>query len=227
MAGPWESYEPTSLRVPIRGAFGQKLATEAGKIRDEETALLRVALLSRLPSKCPDDALDKVGEVLRIPRYAGQSSATYRAALEQAWPTHEIQGSADAIEEQIRAFGIPDVRVYTIDDRNFGPGPDASNFSQFWVAIGPDVGAGVGLDALRAIKRIILKWKAAHGYPVEILIIPSDTWVLGYGSTVLGDGTPMGGADVGRVRIGRTLNGTWGTLGAGAPSCVLGGYDLT
>lgn len=222
----FREYEPQQLEVPIRGAFGQAVATHTGAARDEEIALLRVALLCRLPAKCPDDALDAVGRAFAIERYPGESHDSYRARLVAAWPTWEEAGACTSIEGQIRAAFGCDVRVWPIDELDFGPDPRA-NYSEFSIVIGPELGTFAHDAAqVRMLKRIALRWKAAHGYAVEIIIIDTDGWLLGYGDTTLGDGTALGSGSITRYRIGRTLNGTWGTLGD-ASTCILGGYDLT
>lgn len=247
MAG-FETYEPSALRIPLRGEFGQQLAAAAGKMRDEEIALCRWALLSRLPSRCPDDALDAVGRMLKIERYPGETNASYRGRLVAAWPTWETAGSDEGIEEQIKAFGIPDARVYADFEGQFGPGPQGSWYTRFWVVLGPDfsstgigpmllgswtlgtgtLGSTAAKAQIRALKRLILKWKSSHGLPVRIILLFGDGPVLGvgFGSTKplkLGQFT-LGGASKISWPMARTLGDTLPTLGS--PGFVLGGFEL-
>lgn len=227
----FRDYEPAVLRIPNRGPFGQQLAAACGALRDEEIALTRLALLSRIPSRCPDDALDALGRFFRIERYAAETDASYRGRLEVAWETWENAGSDEGIETQIAAAFGCDVRVWPIWDADFGPDPRAA-YSEFWIIIGPALGTYTGTSAQKvALKRIILKWKSTHGYPVEILVLGGAGPVLGWGVV----GSPavqpltlgafaLGGATVDRIRIGRTMNGTLPPLGDAG--FILGGYDL-
>lgn len=194
MAGQWEKYEPQALRIPNRGPFGTRLATEAGKLRDEEAELLRVALLSRIPSRCPDDAIDPLRATFQIDFYDGQTTAQRRAALEAAWPTHEKKGSAEGVEQQIQAFGIRDVRCVYAEVASL------PSYSQFLVVLGPDFGdTGIeeqtwggfswggsttwGSTATIAQRntlcRIVRRWKGTHGVPVKIVLRFDDSMVWG------------------------------------------------
>ncbi len=213
----FEAYEPEQLRVPNRGEFGQLLAGEIGKARDEELALLRVAALSRLPARCPDDALDAVGEAVQIERYPAETHNSYRGRSSKAFPTHKKKGSPEAIEEQIRAWGIPDVRVYMAHELAFLPAspigydPNTSPpwYSAFLVMLGPDYGlTGIGpllapfaggptctggstatREQVRQICNITLRWKAAHSYPVGVALRFDDDTAIG-GVNILAPFTP-------------------------------------
>lgn len=229
----FETYNPNAAEPPINGPFGQLLGSTLGAQQDEEVAALRLALLCRLPSKCPDDALDALGGHFRIPRYDAEPHGSYRARLEAAFATWEIAGSDAGIEAQLRAAGIADVRVYADHEGTFGPGSSGAWHTRFWTALGPDWGTwGIGalilgaftlggtttlgstatLAQIRAVKRIILKWKAHHGYPVRVLAIFGTGAVLGVGPLTLGSFT-LGGATVVGWDIGRTLADTVSTLG--------------
>ena len=188
-------YEPDALRLPLRGPFGTLVASTTGAIRDEELALLRVAMLSRLPARCPDDALGYVGEGLSIERYAADTDASYRARLLDPFATWSKAGSPQGIVDQLVAFGIPDVRVYMDFEGHFS---DGGWYSRFDVHLGPNYGAlgwlpmqmpfklgsgTLGSTATRpqvvTCKKIILKWKSAHSYPVRVVLRWPLTTLLG------------------------------------------------
>ena len=192
----FESYNPASAEPPINGTFGQLLGSTLGAQQDEEVEALRTAVLSRVPERCPDDALDFVGRHFNIERYAGEPHDSYRARLTEAFAAWAKAGSPESIEDQISAFSITgcDVRVYEDFEGHWFQG---DIYSRFLVVIGPSFGA-LGFEPLtapfttpatggstatiqqvRAIKRIVLKWKSAHGYPVFI--------VLRFGDVVLGN----------------------------------------
>lgn len=237
MMGPFEAYEPAALRIPIRGEFGQLMAATAGALRDEEVELLRASLLARLPSRCADDGLDVIGRMYGIERYPGQTHASYRAALEAAWPTRKLQGSAEAVEMQIAmAFGC-DVRVQYDEEGAFWP--PGEWYSRFRVRIGTGLGTltltnfiigegvigqtpigGPHVDAAqrRVLKRIILRWAAAHGYAVDILV-----WISG--------GPPIGEGVIGSMVIGGESEQIWIGRLVGKNivigSTPIGGYDRT
>lgn len=254
----FREYDQANLRVPHRGPVGMAFAGAIGDEQDAEAALLRVAMLCRFPQRCPDDALDTLGGWYRIERYPAEGNTSYRARLVAAWLTWERAGSPESIEAQIRAFGVTDVMVYEQPDFHGGPGAGPHCF---WVRLGPRFGtleaspmrldahpagdfvlgrsvlgcANVQRSSLIAIKRIILKWKAVHGYAVELILVRGSSGaVLGMGEVggIHGEltgpltlGTFVLGAgdlDIIRIPIGRTLGNTMGTLG----TWILAGYEV-
>ena len=54
----WITWRTRKLLPPLGGPIGEDFAQAFGAEQDTEAALLRIALLSRLPQRCPDDALD-------------------------------------------------------------------------------------------------------------------------------------------------------------------------
>ncbi len=246
--GSFREHRLATLDPVLRDEAGEAWSEGLGAGEDAELEIIRGAALARFPARCPDDALAVVGEAFALDRYPAHTDATYRAALKIAFPTHKKKGSAEGIEDQIRAFGIPDVRVYAAYEGQFGPDPDVA-YSQFWIFIGPDLGSlgiellvlpfvlgeptTLGTTATRAqivsLKRIILRWKALHGYPVKIVLLFGTGPILGIGE--LGGDTPLtlgsftlGGGSTVSWPIGRTMNDTLPTLGS--PGFILGGYIL-
>ncbi len=247
--GSFVEHRKATLDPVLADDAGEAWCEGLGGGEDAELELQRAAALARQPTRCADDALVVVGEAYGLERYEAYTDATYRAALTIAWPTRKKQGSAVAVEDQIRAFGIPDVRCFAAYEGNFGPDPLA-DYAEVWPFLGPDygstgigelllgsfvLGSGVtlGSTATRAqiitIKRIVLKWKAAHGYPVKIILLFGEGPILGVGVTeeppplTLGSFT-LGGARSIWWRFGRTMNDTLPTLGSSA--FILGGYEI-
>ncbi len=247
--GSFVEHRKATLDPVLADDAGEAWCEGLGAGEDAELELQRAAALARQPTRCPDDALVVVGEAYGLERYEAHTDVTYRAALKLAWPTRKKQGSAEAVEDQIRAFGIPDVRVYAAYEGNFGPDPLA-DYAEFWPFLGPNFGSTgiaelllggfvlggdttLGSTATRAqivsIKRIVRKWKAAHGYPVKIVLLFGEGPILGIG--IAGGATPLtlgsftlGGARSIWWRFGRTLNDTLPTLGSS--TFILGGYEI-
>jgi hypothetical protein len=174
----------------LDGPEGRAYQTGLGERQDAEMPILRVAALSRIPTRCPDDALDHVGAWFNIPRFAGEPDGTttsgYRGRLCAAWDTWKKAGSKQAIIDSLTAYGFVDVQVFTTEDWTSPIG----SYSDFWVVLGPDFGTFAPIEPLvmpftmgtpttlgttatsyviNAIKGQILKWKAAHARPVEIV----------------------------------------------------------
>jgi hypothetical protein len=213
------TYRVQQLRPPCAGPFDETLAAVLGKMQDDELALLRVAALSRVPAKCPDDALDLVGGWFLLPRFPGESNDTYRARLVAAWPTYDVSGAPDGLVESLQAYGFVDVAVLRAEDIGYA----TANYSAFTVKLGPDNGTtGIADDAwgsftwggtktwgstatiaqVTAIMGQVIRWKGAHGLPLYI-DIQLDGGMFGgttiridlinvWGSWSWGDGTPWG-----------------------------------
>jgi hypothetical protein len=200
MSTTFARWRSSKLRPPCNGPMDELFAAVLGAKQDEELALLRIALLSRLPSRCPDDALDALGEWFNLPRFDGEADGTvtsgYRGRLCAAWATWQKAGSADAIIESLKAYGFVDVEIYTTcpqyreDGTTVPAWTEQTGYADFWVVLGPDFGTLGTIEPLtmpftlgspttlgttapdtviNAIKQQILRWKAAHAFPVNIV----------------------------------------------------------
>jgi hypothetical protein len=148
--GTFQSCRLAEMPIILRGEQGQEWAAVLGAKQDAELPLLRVAALSRLPTRCPDDALDGVGAWLNIPRFYNEPDGTttsgYRGRLCAAWKTWKKAGSARAIIESLEAYGFADVVVYTTTEQTTPDGetipayPQNDCYADFWVLLGPDFG---------------------------------------------------------------------------------------
>ncbi len=231
----FEANKLRALRAPLNGPNGRAYVAATGRALDDEQPILVAAGQAGSPLRCPDEALENNGPKFNLERYEGDTDATYRARLEIAFGTWKKAGSAVSIEEQVTAMGVVSVTVLDAVTLN------RPEFSQFEIWIGDQntrihalfLGsyAPLGLDPswilgesllgstltpalLTTIKRLVLKFKAAHGYPVMVRMIDG---AVGYDP--LGNFTNMT-----TYPIGRTLGETWPALGDAA--CILGGYEV-
>jgi hypothetical protein len=148
--GSFARYREALLGPCNNGPEGRGYARGLGNVCDAQVDLLRLAALCRLPTRCPDDALDHVGAWLQIPRFPGEPDGTlttgYRGRLCAAWATWKKAGSAQAIIDSLHAYGFVDVEVFTTceqvnDDGTIVPAwPEHDGYSDFWVLLGPDFG---------------------------------------------------------------------------------------
>jgi hypothetical protein len=119
MPSSFVAFRLSLMRPPLAGPQGETWETALGSVQDGELALLRVAALSRLPARCPDDALDLCGQAFELPRYPGETNDGYRARLQNAFPAYTEGGSEQAIIDQLHAYGVADVRV-VLEHQNHG-----------------------------------------------------------------------------------------------------------
>lgn len=211
MSGNFSTARLAELAPELDGPEGQALARALGSAQDDETALLRVAVLSRLATLCPDDALDGVGQWLQIERFDDEPDDIYRARLTVAWDTWAKAATAQAIIDSLVSYGFEDVVVKQDFEGHFASG---DWYSSFWVFLLPaplvfpfflgatlgesvrDVapliapfttpctgGSTASISHIRAVKKQVLKWKAAQSYPVKITVVFSGAIVGGVNST--------------------------------------------
>ncbi|MRG98280.1 phage tail protein [Polyangium spumosum] len=192
----------------LRGPNAQAFLALLGETKDATLDELRAAIKARWPGLGPPDALRLQGQGFDVERFEGETDEAYLARLERAWETHRGAGTSGAIEESLRAFGLPDVLVIEDWQGRFAEG---SWYSRFWVVLGPDFGT-LGIEPLRmpfllgeptlgssatvaqvrAIKRQVLKWKDAHGFPVHMILRFRDAPILGLGLEL---GFKLGGSE--------------------------------
>lgn len=167
----------------LDGPNGRGSASALGAQQDVEQALLTGAVLMRYPPRTPSDALNLLGADSSIERFLGEPDGTatpptgYQGRLMARWSTWKKAGSEQAIVDSLHAYGIPDVAVDQDFERAFWP-PDWPWYSRFRVRLGPNFGGlgwlGAGdatAEQQAAVKRQVLKWKAAHAYSVDVLLV--------------------------------------------------------
>ncbi|MEP7123140.1 MAG: hypothetical protein ABJE95_19585 [Byssovorax sp.] len=187
--------EETIARIPWLGnARGIAFEGTLGAEQDAELARLKdAARMSASPFLCPDDALDRMGADFDIERFDGEANGTttsgYRGRLCAAWTTWQKAGSPQAVIDSLIAYGLLEVAVVQDFEGNYFQG---DMYNRFEVRLGPHFGAlgfqplvapfipdaegtitggsTATLREIQAIKRQILKWKAAHSYPVRVAL---------------------------------------------------------
>lgn len=218
---------------------GRAWARAVGSAQDRELVLLRTAALARLPQYTPDDALDQLGQGgFVLERFPDEGDDTYRARLEAAFNTYRLGGTAAGVIASLRAYGFVDVLVLPIwqSPAPIAPATAYTSYSEFYVFLGPGFGttgilplilgsawnlgiSGSGLTLgstmtraqIIATKRQILRWKAAHGYPVKVFLL--------FGAQTTADAPALTA-----YPIGRTIGDTLPALGDAG--CILGGYQI-
>ncbi len=189
--GAFQQYRKATMDRVLLDEQGEAWCDGLGAIEDTEHALAKSTAKARFPRLAPVDGLDILGEAYALERYPEEQDATYRSRLAVAFPTWRKAGSPEAIEDQFRAYGIIDVRVWEDHEITLGPG---SWYSRFIVTIGPDFGvlsaltptlegtaiqgfptlqgaSGVSIAQIQLLKKIILKFKSAHSYPLGIVLL--------------------------------------------------------
>lgn len=109
------TFRQASLEEVPQWLNGPQTQGQVGALADAldgEIADLQAAIVQRFATLCDDFALDVVGGQYKLERFPGESFATYRARLLEAWDTWAAAGTRAGIIGSLNAFGIPDVEVY-------------------------------------------------------------------------------------------------------------------
>ena len=189
--GAFEAARLGELPPNLNGVQGRGVVATLGRAQDVEQAKLTEAVLIRYPIRTPDDALQFLGESSDIERLPGEPDGTvnpptgYHGRLIGRWETWKKAGSAQGIIASLTFYGVPDVTI--AQDWQTGIVPGAW-YSRFDVILGPampwvpmilgtwvlgetgTLGSSATVLEVLAVKRQILKWKAAHSYPVRIIL---------------------------------------------------------
>lgn len=199
----FEENRVAELAPSIDDPEGQAYARAMGQEQDAELLVLSAAALCRLPGKCPDDALDGVGRWLQIERFDGEADGAaepqsgYRGRLMRGWSTWAKAGSAEGVTDSLEAWGLGEVTI--LQSFQVDGGYAGGNYAAFKLFVGPDFGVyGTGWSPTtaqkRAVVRQIVKWKAAHSAPLQMVIRYSGD-LLGV-DFVLGESALGGGGEV-------------------------------
>jgi len=191
MAGFEDARTDDTTAIPWLGAdLAARYVKPHGAMLDEELAKLKAGRVAWLPEHAPPDALEKLVDIFKIPRFPGESDEAYDGRLLAVWETWAQAGLPQGIVASLNAYGIVDAAVYRFDDGHFSSAPDW--FSMFWVVIGPEMPFGplllddFDLDAatlgstatsedVRAVKGQSYYWKASHALFVKVILrFPGD-----------------------------------------------------
>lgn len=85
---------------------GRGWLTALGKMKDATGQRTREAVLARLPTHAPVDALGYQGESRQMEQYPGESVAAFRARLKDAWRTWKDAGTALGVLRQLWLYTL-------------------------------------------------------------------------------------------------------------------------
>jgi hypothetical protein len=141
------------------------------------------------------DGLSPAGNELSLPRYPQETPTAYEARLARAWTDWQVAGDEQSITAQLTAAGFPGAEIYYASEAD-------THWSKFFVfypagthsvtAAGPSYGSflwgdgttygptGISAEDLRALRKIILKFKPAH-YICGGLVFELTGWSYGTG----------------------------------------------
>lgn len=141
----------------LSGTWGERVLYAAAEVLDAIIDANEEAAKVRFIDTAPSDSLKHHGDDSNLPRYSPDTTATYRARLQQRFDTWRTAGTRRGWEVdelgnekvrgltgQLNAFGFPNVTIYAnnngVDgngDENFNnPWPhDSSDWSRFWVIL--------------------------------------------------------------------------------------------
>lgn len=182
------------------GHWGARLVEGTGLIVDAMLDVIIQAAQSGLTSnpEQPPDAKSKLGEERRMPRYAGETEASYTARLAGVWSAYLVAGSEASLLDQLAAFGLPGAIINT-PYTGWSTLEPLDWWSQAWVSIpvgmhpyyAPmacgdgthcgdatavcDVGGITGSE-VAAIRALVRKWKP-HDWVVRLITFSADDGV--------------------------------------------------
>lgn len=117
---------------PYRDTTGLAWAAGLGAMKD---ALLRASIDSLLAgaiTRCPDDAVARIGDDTNIERLPGEALDSYRARLRGAWETWSWAGTATGVRTALNLLGWWGVWLPTV--REIGhPDPYTHLWARFYV----------------------------------------------------------------------------------------------
>ncbi len=137
----WMEEIATGIAWAFPGTLGERflgvLALIADTIAEGASEGIRAPWL-QTHTPVPADALIELGAEYNMPRYPGESNATYLARLQGKWDAWEFAGHESAILSQLAAFGLPGAIIKT--PRDWPTRPPVLHpvtgtpwWSQFWV----------------------------------------------------------------------------------------------
>jgi hypothetical protein len=153
------------------------------------------------------DGLSPAGEELSLPRYPQETPQAYESRLARAWTDWQVAGDEASVTAQLTAAGFPGAEIYYAS-------PLDAHWSKFFVfypsgthtvtSAGPGWGSftwgdgttfgpiGISAEDLRALRKIILKFKPGH-WICGGLIFEISGWSYGTGPSWGDPGLVWGG----------------------------------
>lgn len=125
---------PRWARRPRWARFLAQVAAQ----QDAAVDALAQAVLVRLVSRCPDDALDLLGRTLGCERSPREDAAAYRRYLAQAWQVHRDAGSRAGLQRELeRLWTAPQIWTWRDLADAGDPGAFGGDESCFFVRVPP------------------------------------------------------------------------------------------
>lgn len=137
----FEEFAKKEALHPFRGPYGSRYAGTIGRAMDRVIQGVRAAAKVAMPSYAPDDALGYVGDARNLDRYPAESSADFRAVLQNGWREWFDAGTPAQIEDVVTRIGYQNVTVIPhYVATTLTPAPPApwdTWWSLFFVSIAP------------------------------------------------------------------------------------------
>lgn len=128
MSDTFESYQRDTHPPGHRGTWGLRWGAAVGRQKDTTVTRARDAVLAGFPGRAPLDALDLHLADAALERLPGETTASIRARVRQAWAFWPTAGRFDGLTVALTLLGFPTFEVRTA--AQFGRTPWAQ-----WYAI--------------------------------------------------------------------------------------------
>jgi hypothetical protein len=135
----YETWQPGDVPGWLAGPRGRAWFAVHGRAKDHMVRAARVAVKAAFVADCPLDALAYHVRARLLPRYPGDTDATYRARLDQAWSLWALAGTRAGLLALLAALGFPHAAIYDARDPtppgevSWPPDGNPGNWSRFWV----------------------------------------------------------------------------------------------
>lgn len=176
----------------LQGTVGSGYLGSFGRVLDIVNDSLRQAVLARVVRVAPVDGLQWIARERNMPRYPGDTDATWRARLELAWPLWQFGGTAQGILTALASAGFTNAAIFSANQSGppavapWPPTGTSANWSRFavyldvqaaadnpfsWASVdwgdfdwgdGTTWGSTATTGEIDLVRGIIALWKAAH-----------------------------------------------------------------
>jgi len=185
----YEEDASTTGPIWLRTGNARAWRESIGALCDWTLDVLKQAVQARFVSLAPVDALPWIGWERRLPRYPGDTDATYRTRLAAAWDRWQYAGTETGILAGLEDIGFTEAAIYTALGPNppgevtWPPDGDTANWSRFWILIDATTATGANPFAWEAVLWGDRDWGTflwggitATAGEVELLRGVVDTW---------------------------------------------------
>lgn len=113
MSDDFESYQRDTHPPGHRGTWGQRWGAALGRQKDTTVTRARDAVLAGFPGRAPLDALDLHLADAALERLPGETTASIRARVRQAWDFWPTAGRLAGLTVALTLLGFPTIEVRT------------------------------------------------------------------------------------------------------------------